>query len=114
MDLMWFLLLAHLTGDYALQSDRMAAQKGASYSMLTAHVLIYTACVALTLWLYAEFVARYLVGRSVLVIMLGVLFIIHWSQDLIKGRYFGSSKQAYYVDQVLHLAQLYAIRLLIQ
>jgi hypothetical protein len=41
------------------------------------------------------------------------LFALHWLQDFVKCRNFNHSKQAYYVDQVLHLTQLYAIRLLI-
>jgi hypothetical protein len=113
MDVMWYLLLAHLIGDYALQSDRMAAQKGQHLSVLTWHVAVYTSCIGVTLWIVAattgafEFLAWIPAG------LLLPLYALHWTQDLIKGRYFSHSKQAYYADQVLHLAQLYAIRLLI-
>lgn len=113
MDLMWYLFLAHVIGDYALQSDRMAAQKGQNLSVLTWHVTIYTLCIGLTLWLVSvttrafDFFAWSPFG------LLLPLFALHWTQDLIKGKYFSHSKQAYYADQVLHLAQLYIIRLLI-
>jgi len=113
MDLMWFLLLAHLTGDYALQTDRMAADKGRLLAPLTWHVAIYVACVGITLWVYSaatsqfDFLAWNEAG------LLAPLFVAHWIQDFIKSRHFSASKQAYYADQVLHLAQLYLIRLIL-
>lgn len=113
MDLMWFLFLAHLTGDYALQSDRIAAEKGQSTATLTWHVAIYVACVGLTLWLYSLFTARYNFINSPALLSLVPLFGLHWVQDFVKSRYFGQSKQAYYVDQVIHLVQLYVVRLLL-
>ncbi len=112
MDLMWFLLLAHLTGDYALQSDRMAAEKGQCVSALTWHVAMYTACIAFTLWGYSTITAKYEFLSPTVAGLVPPLFALHWIQDYIKSRKFANSKQAYYVDQVLHLTQLYAIRLL--
>lgn len=113
MDLMWFLFLAHLTGDYALQSDRIAAEKGRSMATLTWHVAIYVACIGITLWLYSSFTAKYNFVNSPALLALVLLFGLHWTQDFVKSRYFSQSKQAYYADQVIHLAQLYAIRLLL-
>lgn len=113
MDLMWFLFLAHLTGDYALQTDRMAAEKGRDLVALTQHVAIYVGCITLTLWSFAALTTRFLFPSASVVTMLAALFVLHWTQDYIKSRRFPTSKQAYYIDQVLHLAQLYAIRLLV-
>ena len=113
MDLMWFLFLAHLTGDYALQSDRIAAEKGRRTAILTWHVAIYVACIGATLWIYAAFTSKYDFLNSPAPLSLLPLFGLHWIQDFVKSRYFGQSKQAYYADQVIHLAQLYAIRLLL-
>lgn len=42
------LLSAHLTGDYYLQSQRLAKEKENQYPMLLKHALIYTACVLFT------------------------------------------------------------------
>lgn len=113
MDLMWFLFLAHLTGDYALQSDRMAAEKGRNLAVLTRHVVIYVLCIGATMWLYANLTRQYKFFTFASVGLLVPLFLLHWTQDLIKGRFFDQNRQAYYADQVLHLAQLYIIRLLV-
>jgi hypothetical protein len=113
MDWMWYLLLAHLVGDYALQSDRMAALKGQSLSVLTWHVTIYTSCIGITLWSVSAVTGAFDFFAWNPAGLLMPLFALHWTQDLIKGRYFNHSKQAYYADQVLHLAQLYAIRLMV-
>lgn len=112
MDLMWFLLLAHLTGDYALQTDRMAREKGSDFAFLAAHVAIYTTCIGITLWAYAALTGLTDMWRWNTGGLLIPLLVIHALQDYAKCRFFPSSKQAYYADQVSHLAQLYIIRLL--
>lgn len=112
MDLMWFLFLAHLTGDYALQSDRMASEKCHSATALTWHVTIYVACIAVTLWAYSAITSQFSFLSGTCAGLMVPLFVLHWTQDFIKGHKFPNSKQAYYIDQVLHLMQLYAIRLL--
>lgn len=113
MDLMWYLFLAHLIGDYALQSDRMAAQKGHQLSALTLHVTVYTSCIGLTLCIVSATTGAFDFFAWIPAGLLLPLFALHWTQDLIKGKYLSHSKQAYYADQVLHLIQLYVIRLLI-
>jgi hypothetical protein len=113
MDLMWFLFLAHLIGDYALQSDRMAAAKCHDIGTLTWHVTIYVACIAATLWSFSAVTSQFIFLSGKTVALLAALFAIHWTQDYVKGHHFSKSKQAYYVDQVVHLVQLYAIRLLV-
>ena len=113
MDLMWFLFLAHLTGDFALQTDRMAADKGHDASVLTWHVTVYTVCIGLTLWIYSAMTLQYEFVSPTVAGLLASMFALHWIQDFVKGRKFSKSKQAYYADQVLHLAQLYVIRLVL-
>jgi len=113
MDLMWFLFLAHLTGDYALQSDRMAAKKCQDIRSLTLHVLIYTTCIGISLWQFSVWTGAYAFAELSVWGLLIPLGIVHGIQDWIKGRLYNGSRQALYVDQVLHLAQLYAIRLLL-
>lgn len=44
------MLLAHLCGDYLLQSKKMALQKSSSILWCTAHVLIYSLMFCLFLW----------------------------------------------------------------
>jgi hypothetical protein len=109
---MWFLVMAHLVGDYGLQSDLMAQRKRASIWVLTLHVLIYAGVLALTLGLYGSITGSYSFWRFSIVAVLAGLFVTHWSQDFLKSRFF-NSRQAYYLDQILHLAALFAIRLLI-
>lgn len=109
MDLMWFLMLGHLAGDYAFQSDRMAADKQSSIRTLTVHVLIYTATIALVLLLYSEWTGAYLFWALRTASILAAMCVLHWIQDFLKGRYF-RSRQAYYLDQLLHLLQLFVIR----
>lgn len=109
MDLMWFLMLGHLAGDYAFQSDRMADEKRSSHRALTIHVLIYTAAIALVLFIYSQWTGAFLFWTLRTGLILAAMFTLHWTQDYLKGRYF-RSRQAYYQDQLLHLLQLFVIR----
>lgn len=113
MDLLWYLILAHLTGDFALQSDRMAADKARSPRVLSAHVMVYVACVALAIWQYTLWSGALRAPRITVAAGLSVILALHWIQDYIKSRRFPDSHQAFYADQVLHLLQLYALRMII-
>lgn len=112
MDLILYLLLGHLTGDYALQSDPMAERKRRSIRVLSLHVLIYTVTIGLVLWAYGQVTGIYEFWSWGVVGLLVPLYVIHWGQDFVKGRYF-ASRQAYYSDQVLHILQLFIIRWLV-
>ena len=113
MDILFFLILGHLTGDYAFQTDRMATQKSKSLTVLSVHVTIYVA----TLWLF--FILYSLIYQPGIYLQTGTLlfllalFIQHWAQDFLKSRYKNGSKQAYYLDQVIHIAVLYIYRIFI-
>lgn len=41
------------------------------------------------------------------------VFATHWLQDYIKADKYGTSKQAYYLDQAIHIAVLFIIRILV-
>jgi hypothetical protein len=113
MDILFLLILGHLIGDYALQTDYMAAEKKNSKLVLSYHVAVYVLCI------WAAFIAYSLIYRPGFFIsfptigFLVVLFGQHWLQDYLKGRYNNGSKQLYYFDQVLHLIMLYLYRILI-
>ncbi len=110
-DLLFFLLLGHVSGDFALQSDEVAQRKRTSPAILTLHVTIYTATIALSLLAAYLFADAVTVMRWVTLPVLAFIFAEHWIQDFFKVNGAGSSKQVFYVDQVIHIAILYVIRL---
>lgn len=109
---MWFLVWAHLLGDYGLQSDWMAEHKRSKMSVLVIHVLIYTATIGVTLAAYAFITNSFDFWRISVIAMLAAVLLVHAAQDYLKSRYF-HSRQAYYIDQVLHISALFVIRWLI-
>jgi hypothetical protein len=112
IDLLFFLLLGHFCGDFALQSDGMASRKNGSRSALTVHVLVYTLTLGVFLIIglalngYPSIFSLRTAG------VLLVVLAVHWLQDLIKSEKFNLSKQAFYIDQAIHLITLFAIRIL--
>lgn len=111
LDLLFFLLLGHYVGDFALQSDRMAQNKGSSPSILSLHVLIYTTTLALFLAYGLSFHEGVSFISLTTILVLAAIGVIHWIQDLIRARKFNSSKQAYYLDQAIHVSILLIIRI---
>jgi len=111
-DLLFFLLLGHFLGDFALQSDLVAQQKPHSRLMLTYHVAYYTLIITLSLivGLLVNNQEGFFTGMTVAVLIF--VFVTHWLQDLIKGLKFNGTKQAFFVDQALHILVLFAIRIL--
>lgn len=94
---------AHYIGDYALQSDYLANNKGTNLYVLTAHSAIWSFCIALTG--YELGVAPW--WWAVLLI----LFIPHFVVDKMKARklYFFSNlsdREALAQDQIIHLFQI--------
>jgi hypothetical protein len=113
MDLIMYLLLGHLVGDFALQSDRMAQNKNHSKKTLTFHVSIYVLITAGILWLHSTATGEgYFFSWTVLALLL-MLFALHWVQDYLKCRVLPKTKQMYYIDQILHVSFLYVLRLLV-
>jgi uncharacterized membrane-anchored protein YitT (DUF2179 family) len=113
IDLLFFLLLGHYIGDFALQSDSLAEKKKKSIGALSLHVLIYTFAIAIFLyvglWHNQDPVLSSLINLYVLI----GLYAVHWIQDFLKSRCVACSKQVYYIDQALHLIVLYLIRIAI-
>jgi hypothetical protein len=113
MDILFLLILGHLCGDYALQTDFMAEKKGKSLLVLSAHVLTYTVCLWLFFIFYSILYQPHLYYKLSTLLFLAFLYIEHWLQDYLKSRSQKCTKQTYYIDQVLHLAVLYAYRIFI-
>ncbi|MBD3258934.1 DUF3307 domain-containing protein [candidate division GN15 bacterium] len=112
-DLLFFLILGHFLGDFAFQSDRMARDKPNSRSVLTVHVAIYTITLAAFLWLGLELNddPRFFTWTTLIVLLL--IYIEHWLQDLMKGFKFANGKQGFFIDQGLHLIVLYIVRIVV-
>ncbi|UCD62838.1 MAG: DUF3307 domain-containing protein [Candidatus Zixiibacteriota bacterium] len=113
IDLLFFLILGHLFGDFGLQSDRVAAEKGRSKATLTYHVFLYTLTVAL--FLFAGLALNGSDGffRLATLLVLTFIFLAHWIQDYLKAFRFNGTKQAFYLDQAVHILILFAVRILI-
>jgi uncharacterized membrane protein len=113
MDVLFFLILGHFCGDYAFQTDRMAEKKKSSKLALSYHVLIYTLCIWAFLAIYSLLYHPGLYFHTATLIFLTFLLFEHWIQDFLKSRITSCSKQAYYIDQILHIALLYLYRIFI-
>ncbi len=114
LDPLFYLILGHYFGDFALQTDRMARDKQDSTSTLSLHVLIYTITVAAFLFLgltvngdWRQYLSLATLGVFVFV------YVEHWIQDHLKGTMFNGSKQGFYLDQGVHLLVLYVVRLVL-
>ena len=112
-DLLFLLLMGHILGDFALQSDHMARHKGESVSVLSRHVTVYCLCIAASLWvgLYLNGSERFFTLTTLIVMI--ILWLEHWLQDHVKVTRFNGSKQSFFMDQALHLLVLYLIRIFI-
>ena len=111
MDVLFFLLLGHFCGDYALQSDKTADKKKSSLIALTTHVIIYTLCIWIFIMAYSFLYNPGIYLRAATLLFMVILFAEHWIQDLIKGRITDCSRQMHFVDQILHIAVLYIYRI---
>ena len=113
MDVLFFLILGHFCGDYALQTDKTAERKKSSKTILTYHVFIYTICLWVFLAIFSFLFSPGLYLRTGTIIFFIFLLIEHWAQDYIKLRIANPTKQMHYLDQVLHIALLYIYRIFI-
>lgn len=113
LDLLFFLILGHFFGDFALQSDRVAAEKQKSQKVLFYHVVIYTLVIALSLMigLYLNKSNDFFQPVTVLVLM--AVLVAHWIQDYLKAFRFNGTKQAFYFDQGIHILVLFMIRIFV-
>jgi len=113
MDVLFFLILAHFCGDYALQTDKTAERKKSSKVFLTYHVLIYTICIWGFLTMYSFLYLPGLYLKAGTIIFMIFLLVEHWIQDYVKHRIANCGKQMHYLDQVIHIALLYIYRIFI-
>jgi hypothetical protein len=110
-DVLFFLLLAHIFGDYALQTDYMAKMKGSSKKVLSIHVLIYTVTIGAFWWLGKFLTKSPNFPAPVDLVVLAALYVQHWLQDYVKTTKSNGGKQWMFVDQALHISALYIIRM---
>lgn len=110
-DTLFFLLLGHVFGDFALQTDRMAREKAANKGILSMHVLIYVVTIAAFWWLGKRLNGGMPFVSVTTALVLAALYVQHWLQDSLKATRFNGSKQAFFLDQAAHLTVLYIMRL---
>lgn len=94
MSIIW-LIFAHFFGDFGLQSEWMAANKGSKWYVMLSHCILWTGCISIALQYLGLFA------------MWKVLFLVvgHGVMDYWKVRF--TSKWLYiYPDQAWHGIQL--------
>jgi len=111
MDPLFFFLLGHIIGDYAFQNDTMAANKQKINGLLILHATIYSLAIAASAYIHDLFY-RPFIFLSTLPWLIAI-FALHIIQDFVKAKYLGKWRQYYYIDQSLHLAALYALRIIV-
>lgn len=100
------LIGAHSIGDYALQSDYIASQKGKDLWVLTMHTFIWTTCISF-MWLALGHTLTFVSWAL-------ILYIPHWVLDYVKshGCSLRDDKKALWLDQGAHMVQLVVLMLL--
>lgn len=111
-DTLFFLILGHIFGDFAFQTDYMAKNKGSNNAVLSLHVLIYVVTIAAFWWLGEALLGQRAFPTPLAVVVLVALYVQHWLQDFIKSNKTNGGKHAFFIDQAAHLAVLYIIRII--
>lgn len=111
VDLLFFLLMGHFLGDFALQSDRVAARKQQSKKVLTYHVVLYTSVIMFAIFIGLLYNGSMAFFTVTTLAVFAVVFVAHWIQDYLKAFKFNGTKQAFYFDQAVHVLVLFAIRI---
>lgn len=101
INILLFVLMAHMTGDYLFQSDYLAGNKGKDNYILLAHSVLYTVGVM---------IVAYIMGIELSIIKLLILSVVHFPVDYIKAKgitpkYMGN-KKALLLDQLIHYLTL--------
>lgn len=113
VDLLFYMILGHLFGDFALQTDRVAGEKGKSKKVLTYHVFLYTITVAVFLLIGLSMNGDDSFFTWATLVVVAVVFAAHWIQDYLKAFKYNGTKQAFYLDQAIHILILFVIRILV-
>ncbi|MHA6260062.1 DUF3307 domain-containing protein [Sporosarcina sp. CAU 1771] len=97
------LLFAHLLGDYPLQGEFLAKMKGKNFIILSTHAGIWTGMIL---------IAAYLIGYSVDIWDVFILFTVHAIADYMKAKPLGFYKKlnplgwGLGIDQAIHIGQI--------
>lgn len=94
MNIIW-LLFAHYIGDWGLQSDWLANNKGKYWMVMLAHCMVWAACMCICL----EWLGIFAIWKA--------LFLLfgHFVCDEIKCHLMPKKWWPIYPDQVLHIIQ---------
>lgn len=112
MSLFDWLLLGHLFGDFIVQTDAMARNKPQQWRWLMAHLLLYTACLAVVIIGHAlrYGVAAWLAAAAIVFIFVTHLILDRRSFTTRWMRLVGMSTDQKWlvivVDQIFHLFTL--------
>jgi hypothetical protein len=99
----YYLLLGHLTGDFVLQTDKIAEYKGRQWKWNLLHVLVVTLCI---------FVFSFSFGilLNLLVLLNGVVhFILDYYKNEIRKIFHLSELACFLFDQMIHILFLFII-----
>jgi len=103
---MIWLIFAHFIGDWGLQSEWLALNKGKHWLVMLAHCMIWTGCVCIALEYWNVFAYWKVV----------FLFLTHFVIDTWKCRVYAEKPFCQqpdachlYIDQVLHFIQLIVV-----
>lgn len=98
------LIFAHLLGDYPLQGDFLAKQKGTRLIAMWSHCGIWTGCVT---------IAAHFVGLHISLLQVLLLFFVHWLADHVKATECYTDDDplgwSLWVDQGIHVVQIIAL-----
>lgn len=98
MNIIW-LIFAHYIGDFALQSDWQAKNKGTKWYIMLAHCMIWTTCICVAL----QYLGMFALWKAAF-LLIGHALMDQWK----------TTKQAWwyiYPDQAWHLVQVVAVYL---
>ena len=89
LELLLWVIGAHFIGDYAMQSDWMAKNKGKSIYVMIAHCAIYTVVCAIPFEMFGACIPW----------VMGIIFITHFFSDYLKcNNLYGLA-----IDQTIHI-----------
>lgn len=99
----YYILLGHMIGDFVLQTDRIAENKGKHWQWTLLHALVVTLCTFLFSYPFGVLV-------NALVILSGILhFIFDYNKSFISKRLHLSSLVGFLFDQLVHISIIFLI-----
>ena len=99
----YYLLLGHLTGDFVLQTNKIAENKGRQWEWNLLHVLVVTLCI---------FVFSFPFGilLNLLVLLNGAVhYVLDYYKDELRKSFHLSELECFLFDQILHILFLFII-----